>query len=112
MPFAESGYSVFRNIKDSKYGAKGDGVTDDTDAINRAITDGNRCGEGCSGSSTKGALIYFPPGKYLVRRPLVQHFFTQFVGDPNDRAVIIGSSDFRGIAVIDSNRYMDGGILT
>jgi glucan 1,3-beta-glucosidase len=30
----------------------GDGVTDDTDAINNAITSGGRCGPGTCGSST------------------------------------------------------------
>ncbi|KAI6153063.1 glycoside hydrolase family 55 protein [Pisolithus tinctorius] len=64
-----STYQVFRNVKD--FGATGDGVTDDTDAINAAMSTGDRCGGGTCGSSTLGnfsitpAIVYFPPGTYL-----------------------------------------------
>jgi glucan 1,3-beta-glucosidase len=65
FPFGgDSSYKVFRNVQ--AYGAKGDGVTDDTAAINAAIADGNRCANNCGSSSVKGALVYFPSGTNLV----------------------------------------------
>ena len=57
-------YKVFRNVKD--YGAVGDGTTDDTAAINKAVADGERCGEGCDSSTTTPAIVYFPAGTYAV----------------------------------------------
>jgi len=60
-------YPVFRNVKD--YGAVGNGKVDDTAAINRAMTDGNRCGAKCGASSIKGAVVYFPAGKFSRRDP-------------------------------------------
>jgi glucan 1,3-beta-glucosidase len=59
----DTSYQVFRNVKD--FGAKGDGVTDDTDAINRAITYTNtltagneRCAPGsCDSTTITPALV-------------------------------------------------------
>lgn len=58
----DTSYQVFRNVKD--FGAKGDGVTDDTFAINAAISSGNRCGfdGACDGSTLTPATVYFPAG--------------------------------------------------
>ncbi|KHN97088.1 glucan 1,3-beta-glucosidase GLUC78 precursor [Metarhizium album ARSEF 1941] len=105
--YAAPDYVVFRNVKD--YGAKGDGSTDDTEAINRAISDGNRCGKGCDSSTTTPALVYFPPGTYSVSRPIVQYYYTQLVGDFVGMPTLRATPDFKGIAVIDSNPYVDGG---
>ncbi|KAI0542202.1 glycoside hydrolase family 55 protein [Xylaria digitata] len=102
--FAESGYKVFRNVKD--YGAKGDGTTDDTDAINKAVTDGpGRCIDKCDSRTTHPAIVYFPSGTYLVKKPIIQTYYTQFVGDALNIPTIKGSADFTGMGVIDANPY-------
>ncbi|KAJ5638651.1 pectin lyase-like protein [Penicillium herquei] len=106
-PFAPSDYQFYRNVMD--YGATGDGSTDDTAAINRAISDGNRCGENCGSTSVLGALVYFPAGTYVVSTPIIQYYYSQFVGDPNDRPIIKGSENFTGIALIDTDPYIPGG---
>ncbi|KAM0738325.1 hypothetical protein ACQRIT_006062 [Beauveria bassiana] len=105
---SNSNFTVFRNVKD--YGARGDGTTDDTAAINAAITAGNRCGRGCDSSTTTPALVYFPKGTYVVSKPIIQYYYTQLVGDAVDIPTIKSSANFQGIAVIDSNPYADGGV--
>ena len=47
-----------------KFGAVGDGKTDDTAAINRAITEGRTPCNGDFYRSPK--ILYFPPGRYLL----------------------------------------------
>ncbi|KAI1169778.1 glycoside hydrolase family 55 protein [Nemania sp. FL0916] len=101
---SEPNYKVFRNVKD--YGAKGDGTTDDTDAINKAVTDGpGRCIDKCDSRTTHPAIVYFPYGTYLVKKPIVQTYYTQFVGDALKVPTIKGSADFAGMGVIDANPY-------
>ncbi|GJJ12295.1 hypothetical protein Clacol_006536 [Clathrus columnatus] len=92
-------YKVFRNVKD--YGAVGDGVTDDTDAINKAIADGNRCGLGqCDSSTLTPAVVYFPSGTYLVSSPIIAWYYTAIVGDAKNLPILLASHGFNGIAVI------------
>jgi hypothetical protein len=57
------------NVRD--YGAKGDGVTDDTAAINAALA--------ASGGDTgtlfwQNRMVYLPNGTYLVSGPLAKHY--------------------------------------
>ncbi|KAL2168748.1 hypothetical protein VTG60DRAFT_6857 [Thermothelomyces hinnuleus] len=112
-PFAEaSRYSVFRNVK--QWGAKGDGVTDDTAAINVAISDGDRCGgPDCVGSTTTPAIVYFPPGTYMISSPIISYYYTQIIGDPTNMPVIKASQNFptNVLAMLDADRYMDNGRL-
>jgi len=56
-------YRVRKNVKE--YGAVGDGKTDDTAAINAALYDQSRCGEGCQGSSLTPLLLYFPSVSFM-----------------------------------------------
>lgn len=89
VPFggsANDGYKVFRNVKD--YGAKGDGKTDDTEAINRAMSDQNRCGNNCGASTVKPAIVYFPSGTYLVSTPITAYYNTQMIGNVSSRALL------------------------
>ncbi|KAL4769861.1 pectate lyase superfamily protein-domain-containing protein [Aspergillus nidulans var. acristatus] len=79
-PFAPKGYKAWRNAMD--YGSKGDGVTDDTVAISKAVSDGGRCGSNCDSSTIYPAVVYFPRGMYLISRSIIQYYNTQFLGDP------------------------------
>ncbi|OKL58255.1 Glucan 1,3-beta-glucosidase [Talaromyces atroroseus] len=107
-PYADSGYVVFRNVKD--YGAAGDGVTDDTAAINSAISDGGRYSPGSGEtSSTTPAIVYFPAGTYLVSTSIIDYYFTQLIGNPNSPAVLKASADFTGLGVIDGDQYQSTG---
>ncbi|KAL0947433.1 hypothetical protein HGRIS_013543 [Hohenbuehelia grisea] len=103
-----SGYQVFRNVKD--FGAKGDGVTDDTAAINNAISSGNRCGGGsCHSSTVTPAVVYFPAGTYLVTAPIVPYYYTQLIGDARHLPTLLAAANFNGMAVIDADPYIPGG---
>ncbi|CAK4031656.1 Glucan 1,3-beta-glucosidase [Lecanosticta acicola] len=93
-PFLVNGhrYKVFRNVKD--YGAVGDGVTDDTDAFNRAITEQSRMGggRGSGGVTGQPALIYIPSGTYSISSSIQLFIDTQVIGDPIDPPTIKASS--------------------
>jgi hypothetical protein len=107
VAYGDSNFQIFRNVKD--FGATGDGSTDDTNAINAAISSGNRCGQGCDSSTVTPALIYFPPGTYMVSRPLTQYYYTQMVGDAVDPPTLKATAGFVGMAVIDADPYDDTG---
>ncbi|KAF4589076.1 glucan 1,3-beta-glucosidase GLUC78 precursor [Ophiocordyceps camponoti-floridani] len=106
-PFVnDTDYPVFRNVAD--FNATGDGTTDDTEAINKAISFGGRCGVGCSSSTTRPAVVYFPPGVYRVSDSIIQHYYTQFVGDAQRPPTIKADKGFKNAFVIDANPYQPG----
>ncbi|MCJ1272779.1 hypothetical protein MMC21_000568 [Puttea exsequens] len=104
---SNTGYTVFRNVQ--TYGAKGDGVTDDTAAIQKAISDGNRCAPGsCQSSTTTPAVVYFPAGTYIISTSILDYYNTQLVGNPNAMPVLKATAGFSGLGVIDGDQYIPG----
>lgn len=106
-----SEYQVFRNVKD--FGAKGDGVTDDTAAINAAISSGNRCAPGsCASTTTTPATVYFPSGVYMINSSIVDYYYTNLIGNPSCPPTIKAFPLWQGgLGLIEANPYQPGGSL-
>jgi glucan 1,3-beta-glucosidase len=90
-------------------------VTDDIVAINRAISFGNRCsGDGCVGKTTTPAVVYFPPGIYLISTSILNYYYTQLIGDPNNMPTIKGAPSMANattMCLLDGDPYGRGGAL-
>ncbi|KAI0912764.1 pectate lyase superfamily protein-domain-containing protein [Ustulina deusta] len=82
---------------------------DSTQAIQRAIDDGKRCGAACNGSTTKNAIVYFPPGRYLVSSSINVYFGTQIIGDANNWPTIVGAPSFIGLGLLSTDVYIENG---
>ncbi|KAL2361748.1 hypothetical protein RJZ56_005363 [Blastomyces dermatitidis] len=107
QPIAGKDYEFYRDVVE--YGADNTGKEDATEAINAAIKDGNRCGLECGNTFAQGAIIYFPPGTYKICRPVIQLYYTQFIGDALDPPTIKGCDTFQGIALFDTDPYIPNG---
>lgn len=85
-------------------------MTDDTAAINAAISSGSRHGP-ASGvtSTTTPAIVYFPAGTYIISSSIIDYYFTQLVGNPNSPAVLKATAGFTGLGLIDGNQYQSTG---
>jgi hypothetical protein len=73
------------------------------------VNNGTRCGQDCGQTFSKAAIVYFPPGKYRISRPIIQLYYTQFIGHYFDRPILIGDPSFKGIALIDTDPYIKDG---
>lgn len=72
--------SAFRNARD--FGALGDGSTDDTAALLRALNE-NQTGATGSGLARSARVVYLPAGTYLIRVSLARPSrYNQRAGSP------------------------------
>lgn len=99
-PFIPNGtdWPVFRNVK-TMFGAKGDGVTDDSDALQNAINAGNSYAKRNSnslGTTGQPAVVYLPKGVYVLAKPI--QFFVGMIlmGDPINPPTIKAAGNFSG----------------
>lgn len=88
------------------YGAKGDGITDDTEAFKKAIDKAALCarytdqvGDACA------SVVYVPAGNYVLTKTIEVPFFVGLLGDTNNRSVLFikhdkGSTDATKAAII------------
>lgn len=85
-------------------------MTDDTAAIQKAISDGDRTAPSSNTTTTvTPAIVYFPAGTYVISSPIIDYYFTQLVGNPNSPAVLQATSSFTGIGLIDGDQYQSNG---
>ncbi|KAF2153724.1 glycoside hydrolase family 55 protein [Myriangium duriaei CBS 260.36] len=110
-PMGAPAFPMYRDVTDPQYagGAKGDGIHDDTAAINAAIAAANNCGANCLSSSIKGTLVYFPPGTYLISSPINAYYYSQLVGHANSPPTIKTSANFIGLGAIQTDVYVPNG---
>ncbi|KAF7317145.1 hypothetical protein HMN09_00449200 [Mycena chlorophos] len=120
-----STYQVFRNVKD--FGAKGDGVHDDTDAIKyvrRLLLSDNmfmcvalrfhpahdvEMPLARRRRMTTPALVFFPSGTYLISGALNIYYYTELTGDARNPPTILATPSFNGFAIFDVDPYIPGG---
>lgn len=85
----------FRNVKD--YGAKGDGVTDDTAAITAAIT----TGRSPAWTTHDPTLVYFPAGTYVITQTVPLLFYTFLRGNSCNPPTLLvpANTGFKGYMI-------------
>ncbi|HQU07792.1 MAG TPA: glycosyl hydrolase family 28-related protein [Candidatus Paceibacterota bacterium] len=74
-----------------KYGAVGNGITDDTAAIQRALDSLSNAYPGSSNSANATTTIYFPAGTYRITAPLhlvAKHYVNIVGANPADTVIL------------------------
>lgn len=77
---ASAATSSLINVKSAPYNATGNGSTDDTVAIQAALT--------AASASPHGAAVYFPDGTYIISNWLVYYSGTSLVGNSKETVTI------------------------
>lgn len=93
------------NVKDSDFGAEGDGVTEDSIAVQQAVTYAatQLIEPGGNSTSSTGAAVYFPPGSYLISSKVnVTEHGVALLGDDGKGPRILGNN-----IVFDIGDYTD-----
>lgn len=107
---SDTSFQVFRNVKN--YGAKGDGSTDDTAAIQAALNAGS--GRTFTQSTTTTpAVVYLPAGTYVISSSLTIPYYTQIVGSAisGSPSTIKVTSSWSGGWMLDADPYQSSGSL-
>ncbi|KAL8359373.1 hypothetical protein RB601_007892 [Gaeumannomyces tritici] len=110
--YNSSSHQVFRNVRD--FGARGDGRTDDTVAIRRAILSASSGTQDTEArwpgsDGVRNAVVYLPSGTYLVSGTIPALPATQITGDATNFPVLKAAPSFVGLGVISTNELGPGG---
>ena len=64
---------------------------------------------GCDSSTIQPAIVYIPPGTYLVTAPIIMPYNTIVMGDAHNMPTILAAPNFEGIGLLDPDPYYSGG---
>ena len=94
-------YPVYRNLRSAPYNAFGDGIHDDTNAIQNALNDDGQGGNRYkNGVTIRPAEVFVPSGTYLISKSVDMRLNTILIGDPYNPPVFKASASFSGDALI------------
>ncbi|KAK9319641.1 glycoside hydrolase family 55 protein [Lipomyces orientalis] len=98
----DNSFPVWRNVKDAEYGATGDGNSDDTQSIQRAINAGSATQWRYDGGelTIRPALVYIPGGTYRITKTLTSLINTMIIGDPLNPPTLIADSSLGTNSII------------